>query len=345
MIEWVLSLKPWEQAAVSVIGAIAIAQILDVVITHMARIFHKRNKSEIAAIVLDGVRGSTYLTVMLGGIVAALYLLDSFVTMYLQALVMSALIVIWSVTAIRVGRHVFEYTEQDSALDHDFIPVFENLWTFAVLILGVFAFLSVWGIDITPLLASAGIAGVAIGFAAKDTVANFFGGIALYFDNTYKEGDYVALEGGTEGTVIDVGVRSTMLKTRDGTITTVPNSLLNAAKITNQSAPDSYKRLRVPVGVSYDTDIERVQEILTDVAEDEEFIADDRPIKPMFREFGDSALLFELFCWVDDPLNDIKAIDALNQSIYHRFAEEGVEIPFPQRDVHLSSDQEPDGST
>lgn len=344
MIEWFLSLQAWEQAAVSIIAAVAIAQLLDLVITHMARIFHKRNKSELVAIVLDGVRGSTYLTVMLAGVVAALYVLDSFVTSYLQTLVLSALIVIWSVTAIRVGRRVFEYTEQDGAFDHEFIPVFENLWTFAVLILGIFAFLSVWGIDITPLLASAGIAGVAVGFAAKDTVANFFGGIALYFDNTYKEGDYVALEGGTEGTVIDVGVRSTMLETRDGTITTVPNSLLNAAKITNQSAPDSYKRLRVPVGVSYDSDIEQVQEILTEIAEQEDFVADDRPIKPMFREFGDSALLFELFCWVDDPLNDIKAINSLNQSIYQRFADEGVEIPFPQRDVHLSSEQESDGS-
>lgn len=342
MIELVLSLVPWKQAAVSVIGAILIAQIVDLVIRHMVTVFSKRRQSEVLAIIFDGLRGSVYLTIVLGGITAALYIMDSFVTAYLRLFVLTAILIIWSTTAIRIGRHVFEYIEEDGAFDHEFIPVFENLWTFAVLLVGVFGVLKLWGIDITPLLASAGIAGIAVGFAAKDTVANFFGGIALYFDNTYKVGDYVTLDDGTRtaGSVVDVGVRSTMLKTRDGTITTVPNSVLNAAKITNQSAPDHFKRIKVPVGVSYGSDIDVVSSILEEVAEVCDYITTERPIKPMFRSFGDSSLQFELFCWVEEPLNDIKAKNELNRMIYTRFAEEGIEIPFPQRDITVSHEEE-----
>lgn len=336
MIEGFMALGSWEQAGIVVIGAVLIAQVLDLVIAHTAKLFHKRSRSEIVAIILDGIRSSVYLSIVLIGVSAGLYIVDSIVSSYLQSMVFSVFLIIWSITAIRIGRHIFEFTEQGDSFDHEFIPVFENLWTFTVIVVGILGFLRIWGIDITPLLASAGIAGIAIGFAAKDTVANFFGGIALYFDNTYKEGDYVTLESGTAGTVRDVGVRSTMLETRDGTITTVPNSVLNAAKIENHSAPNPPKRIRVPVGVAYGSDITTVSQILEKVAEESDYVTDERPIKAMFREFGDSSLNFELFCWVHHPLKDVKAQNELNREIYERFADAGIEIPFPQRDVTLS---------
>ena len=215
----------------------------------------------------------------------------------------------------------------------DFAPIISNVWTIAVVVGAAAALLRLYDIDITPLLGAAGIAGVAIGFAAKDTVANFFGGIALYFDDTYKLGDYVVLDSGEAGTVVKVGIRSTTLLTRDEVLITVPNSVLNAAKIVNESAPQRRKRIRVPIGVAYGTDIDAFEELMTDLAVAEPMVLDSPKPRMRFRRFGDSALEYELLCWVNSPTRSARTIHALNRGIYRALNDADIEIPYPRRDV------------
>jgi len=254
---------------------------------------------------------------------------------YLRAVAFSVTITVWALAVLRMGRRFFEKAEGSSRFDHEFMPVFENLWTIIVLVGAVFSYLTVWNIDITPLLASAGIAGVAVGFAARDTVANFFGGIALYFDDTYKLGDYVVLDDGDAGTVIDIGVRSTVLRTRNDVLLTVPNSVLNSAKITNESAPETWKRVKVPVGVAYGTDIDQLEEILLEIAEGTEDVLADPAPQARFRGFGESSLDYELWVWVPEPLKDRKVTHRLNRQIYEQLNAADIEIPFPQRVLHM----------
>ncbi|WP_276278485.1 mechanosensitive ion channel family protein [Haloarcula regularis] len=187
-----------------------------------------------------------------------------------------------------------------------------------------------------PLLASAGVVGIIVGLAARDTLANFFGSLSLYLDGTYKVGDFVVLETGERGRVEDISVRSTVIRTRDDILVTVPNATLNSAAIVNESTPRRKRRIRVPVGVAYGTDIDHVQEILMDVAENEELVIERPKPRVRFREFGDSSLNFELLCWVSNPALTARATHKLNSEIYHRFQAEGIEIPFPQRDISVS---------
>ncbi|WP_207586896.1 mechanosensitive ion channel domain-containing protein [Halomontanus rarus] len=249
---------------------------------------------------------------------------------------LSVVVLAWAFAANRiVNRLVDEVKDKGSRFD--FAPVFSNVWTLVVLLGTVGALLSIWNYSISPLLGAAGVAGIAVGFAARDTVANFFGGIALYFDDTYKLGDYIELDSGEGGTVVKVGVRSTTLMMRDEVLITVPNAALNAAKVINQSAPQRRKRLKVPIGVAYGTDIDAFEDLVIDIALEESLVLDSPKPRMRFRSFGDSALEYELLCWVGSPNRENKARHRLNRAIYKRLNDAEIEIPFPQRDVRIVS--------
>jgi len=249
---------------------------------------------------------------------------------------LSIIVLVWASAANTVVNRVVAAVNEEGGR-FDFAPVFSNVWTLAVLIGSAGTLLWLWGIEITPLLGAAGVAGIAVGFAAKDTVANFFGGIALYFDDTYKIGDYIVLDDGTAGTVSKVGVRSTTLLTRDEVLVTVPNAALNAAKVTNESAPQSRRRVRVPIGVAYGTDIDAFEALAIEVLQAESLVLDSPKPRARLRSFGDSALQYELLCWVSGPTRRRRAQHELNRALYKALAATDIEIPYPKRDVTVTA--------
>ena len=253
---------------------------------------------------------------------------------------LSVIVVVWAVAANSVVNRVVAAVNAEGGR-FDFAPVFSNVWTLAVLVGSAGTLLWLWGIEITPLLGAAGVAGIAVGFAAKDTVANFFGGIALYFDDTYKIGDYIVLDDGTAGTVIKVGVRSTTLLTRDEVLVTVPNAALNAAKVTNESAPQRRRRIRVPIGVAYGTDVDAFEALAMEVLAAEPLVLDSPKPRARFRSFGDSALQYELLCWVNGPTRRRRAQHELNRALYVALGDAGIEIPYPKRDVTVTRTGDP----
>ena len=248
---------------------------------------------------------------------------------------LSLIVLVWAYGANTVVNRLVAAVNAEGGR-FDFAPVFSNVWTLAVLVGSVGTLLWLWGIEITPLLGAAGVAGIAVGFAAKDTVANFFGGIALYFDDTYKIGDYIVLDDGTAGTVIKVGVRSTTLLTRDEVLVTVPNAALNAAKVTNESAPQRRRRVRVPIGVAYGTDVDEFEALALEVVAAEPLVLDSPKPRARFRSFGDSALQYEILCWVNGPTRRRHAQHEINRALYVALGDADIEIPYPKRDVTVS---------
>jgi small-conductance mechanosensitive channel len=183
---------------------------------------------------------------------------------------------------------------------------------------------------------------LAISFAAKDTLANLFSGVFIVADAPYKLGDFIVLDSGERGEVTHIGIRSTRLLTRDDVEVTVPNSIMGNAKITNESGgPHEKYRLRVKVGVAYGSDIDKVHAVLLDVANSHPDVAREPAPRVRFRGFGDSSLDHELLCWVEKPVKRGLVLHLLNTEIYKRFMVEEIEIPFPQRDVHLYPAQSP----
>ncbi|WP_457756119.1 mechanosensitive ion channel family protein [Thermodesulfatator indicus] len=251
----------------------------------------------------------------------------------------SIIVLIWMITAFRLVRWITKrksyFAERFGHLGADMLILLKNVAYVIIFLTGTLVLLSLWQINITPLLASAGIVGVAVALAARETLANFFGGISLFLDRTYKVGDYIILDSGERGEVVDVGIRSTRIRTRDDIIITIPNSIMANSKIINESAPEPRFRLRLPVGVAYGSDLEKVEKVLLDLVKDAPHVEKFPEPRIRYRNFGDSSIDLELLCWVDDPRHKGPATHALIKRIHERFAEEGIIIPFPQRDVHL----------
>ena len=259
----------------------------------------------------------------------------------LSNMVLTALAVVWARAAIRIGKQGLEVANEREQ-HYEFAPIVQNFWTITVVVVGVLFVIGVWNVQATPFLASAGVLGVVIGFAAQDAIRNLIGGISLSFDHTYHPGDVVLLEDDMRGTVTDIGIRSTTVLTPDNTMVTVPNAVLNSTQVVNQSEPQRHIRIDVPVAVAYGTDSETVERIASEVCEDAPMVRDSPRPRVLFSDFGDSALLFEVQVYVAHPLTEKRAIDQLNRRIYDRFAAEGITIPYPQRELSfLEQEREP----
>ncbi len=257
----------------------------------------------------------------------------------IPCLVKSMILLVWWIAIIRLinwlADQSFAMVYKTGKIGRDLFYLFKNVIRVVAIVVGVLWLLNIWHVNLTPLFASAGIAGIAVALAAKDTLANFFGGISIFIDKSFNVGDYIILDSGERGEVVDIGIRSTRIKTRDDILITIPNSILANAKIINESAPIPRFRIRVPVGVAYGVNLRLVEKILVNVAKSNSLVASDPVPRARLRAFADSSINFELLCWVNDPREKGLALHQLFNEIYDAFEKHDISIPFPQRDVHL----------
>lgn len=198
-----------------------------------------------------------------------------------------------------------------------------------------FLFLA-WDINVTAWLASAGIVGLALSFAAKDTLSNLFAGVSIMMDAPYKTGDFIILDSGERGVVTDIGLRSTRILTRDDIEITIPNGVIGNGKIINETGgPSSQHRIRVAVGVAYGSDVDQVIEVLENVATDNNDVLVSPAPRVRFRRFGESSLDFELLGWITKPIDRGRVTHELNCAIYKALNKNNIVIPYPQTDLHI----------
>lgn len=320
---------------------VVLAKIVDLFIDKVARRITKFTKFKLDDKIIDLVHKPIFLTVIVIGAIYTIQFLNASekIIFYTNGILYSVLTIIWGICVARISNLIIEnsvYKMADlTGLSREVIPLIENVWKVVIVAAGFMVILSLWKVSITPLLASAGIAGAAVAFAAKDTIANFFGGISIFVDRPYKIGDYIVLDTGERGEVVEIGIRSTRIKTRDDILISIPNSIIANTKIINESAPIPNFRVRIPIGVAYGSDIDIVEKTLVEIASQNENILKEPEPRARFREFGESSLNFELLCWAREPALRGLTVHELNKEIYKKFNEIGIKIPFPQRDIHI----------
>ena len=231
---------------------------------------------------------------------------------------------------------VFSRTKDSKIVQTGMLSLLHNVMKIVVVALtGYFLFLA-WNINVTAWLASAGIVGLALSFAAKDTLSNLFAGVSIIMDAPYKTGDFIILDSGERGVVTDIGLRSTRILTRDDIEITIPNGVIGNGKIINEAGgPSSQHRIRVAVGVAYGSDVDQVIEVLEEVAvENNDVLVTPAP-RVRFRLFGESSLDFELLVWIARPIDRGRVKHELNCAVYKALNKYNIEIPFPQRVLHV----------
>jgi MscS family membrane protein len=247
----------------------------------------------------------------------------------------TGLTIMWAVALGRILYLVCERLRLSHPQGAEVFRLTENVGTVLISLMGALAVLSVWRIDLTPFLASAGFAGIVAALAAKDTLANFFGGINVFLDRPFRTGDYIVLNSGERGEVVHIGLRSTKIITRDDVLVSIPNAIMANSKIVNESAPDPKFRVRTKVSVSYSSDADQVEALLIKAARENPLVTDEPAPRVRFRAFGESGLEFELLCWIHEPRQKGLALHEVNRAILAEFNRAGIIFSVPQRDIYL----------
>ena len=337
-------LKPYPLlAALIVIGAsIVLAKIVDYILSRTITRLVARTKTNVDDQFIAILHRPIFATVASIGLFIALDIigLEQALQNIISAIVQTILVFVWLIFALRASKLLltamsrnhqrFEFVQPTTE------PLLKNAAAVLLFLTGVYTIMVAWDINVTGLVASAGIVGLALSFAAQDTLANLFAGVAILADKPYRIGDVIIIDSGERGEVTHIGLRSTRLLTRDDVEISIPNSVMGNAKIINEAGgPPRRYRVRASVGVAYGSDIDKVMQILETIAISHEGILEIPAPRVRFRQFGDSSLDFDLLCWIDQPVKRGLVIHEINCAIYKQFANSGIEIPFPQRDLHI----------
>jgi len=306
----------------------------------------KYTKNKVDDILLNILHGPAVIWIIVYGIYTSITLFplsnDIFETLYIVYNIVTILIVTWLIYRVYrdlIIHYAFRYREKLGKMESALISALEKVGVATILGIAGIMVLQAVGVDITVLLASMGMLGIILGFAAQDTMANFFSGIHILLDRSIEVGDYVILENDANVyRVRDVGLRSTKLyDIFANTVIYIPNNIVANHKIINLSRPDNRLELRIDVGVSYDSDVELVKSALYEVAMGNPHVLKDDKYKPnvVFREFGDSSLNFTLYVWIDELTSQWAVMSNLREKIVEKFREKGIEIPYQQVDIHI----------
>jgi small-conductance mechanosensitive channel len=210
----------------------------------------------------------------------------------------------------------------------------------AIWVVGGLVLLSGLGVSIAPILTALGVGGLAVALALQDTLSNFFAGIHLLIEKPVRVGDFVKLDSGQEGYVVDIGWRTTRIRMLPNNMVIIPNNKLTQSILTNYYLPEQRMAVLIPIGTSYDSDPEHVERVVLEEAQKamgqvSGLLAEPAPFVRFIPGFGASSLDFTLICQVREFTDQYLVQHELRKRIFKRFKEEGIEIPFPQRVVHL----------
>jgi small-conductance mechanosensitive channel len=287
---------------------------------------------------LQYLRRPVFITVFFFGLSLAVTVLNIRLGNILVNLLFSVITTSWMTAAIRISTLLLEALSRESRfklVDSKTVPLFDLTSKLVIIMIGSYILLMIWGINPVGWLASAGIAGLAIGFAAKDTLANLFSGFFIVADAPYKIGDYINLDTGERGKVCAIGLRSTRLLTRDDVEITIPNGVIANAKIINESGGPLNVRIRIVVGVAYGSDVDQVGDLLMKAGMGHPEVCELPEPRVRLRGFGASSLDFNLMCWIRHPQDRGRISHDLNVLIYKLFAEHNIEIPYAKQDVYI----------
>ena len=334
--------SPWIQSATVVVLSILGAVILQRFLLALLLRFTAKTSTTLDDEVALALRWPLVLTVIGTGLAFGTSRLpiDAAFHQGIDRGIGSLIIIIWAATGSRLSSTILtalaQKGERGGFVQPKTIPFFDIMLKTATFLVGSYLVLITWNIDISAWLTSAGVAGIVLGLAAKDSLANLFSGIFILADGPYKLGDYIVIDDSTRGRVTDIGFRSTRLLTRDGLGITVPNSVMGNATLINESGgPNPSIRIASIVEVAYDTGLEDAISVLLEAANAVPDIQKAREPKVEFREFGASGLVMHILVWIRDPSLRPQVQHDLNLAVYRALAAAAIPIPFPQQDLYI----------
>jgi small-conductance mechanosensitive channel len=332
-------------AAIAIVGGYVIGRIFELVALVRLRRIAGRTPWEGDDILIASLRGVPALWLAVAGAFLALHTLSASLHPAVHATLTKALVIVLIASATIVGSRIaggFSEHYARKALGTDkSISILRNVAKLTIWIIGLLVALHSVGISITPLLTALGVGGLAVALALQDTLSNLFAGVQIIAARKVKGGDYVKLDSGQEGYVVDVTWRNTTIRALPNNLIIIPNAKLAGAIVTNFHMPEPEMAVLVQVGVSYDSDLYRVEEVTKEVVRDVmRSVPGGIPeFDPFIRyhTFADFSINFTVIMRCREYVDQYLVTHEFVKRLHKRYREEGIEIPFPIRTVHMKS--------
>ncbi len=331
--------NPWIQSLGIFILSLVLTVIARAILQFVVFPLIQKTRTELDDIVIRAVKNVLGYSVPFVGLMVALtpFALRTPVP---QRMLFSLLVLLLMSSAIRLVGDLSHWLEKtwahrtESTLNDGLQPLLRKAVKTVIVVLAVLVVLGEWEIQIGPVLGALGIGGLAIGLALNASLANIFGGIQLILDRSLSVGDKIMLESGEVGVVLDIGLRSTKMRTYDNELISLPNSQLANARVKNYTGPDATIRVTVNFGVAYGSDVARVKQVLLDAIGELDDIMQEPAPQVLFLNMSDFSLDMCARVWVDDYDKQFGKKLELTQLVYDTLNKNGIEIPFPTRTVY-----------
>ncbi|MGD8750279.1 MAG: mechanosensitive ion channel family protein, partial [Anaerolineales bacterium] len=223
----------------------------------------------------------------------------------------------------------------ETELDEQLMPFFRRIALIILSLISIITLLGHFNVDISAMVTTLGIGSLAIALAAQTVLGDTISGFAIMVDRPFRIGDRIEIQDlDTWGDVIDIGLRSSRIRTRDNRMVIVPNSVIGKSLVVNYSYPDTQYRIQVHIGIAYGSDIELARETMIETVREVEGVLTERPVEALFLEFGDSALIFRVRWWLESYIDTRRMFDRVNTALLEALEGVGIEIPIPQREIH-----------
>lgn len=339
------------------LGAIAGTYIIWVILKRILVSFEKKtqknNVLKINVEIFSVVRKALFYGLIL---VTGTYLIRLFEVLLLEKIFHATVIILLASPAKDFLLILLGYFEKNiidktkTKVDDILFDLFNRFSGAIIYATAVVLALDILGVNVMPFIAGAGVAGIAIGFAAKDTLSNLIAGVLLIIDRPFEVGDRIEVWSAPAGSaswgdVIDIGLRATKIKTTDNIVIIIPNNEIMKRDIVNYTIISTKIRVRINVGIAYDADIEKAKDLIINVAKSVDWISKTPAPKVVVRNFGESSVDLQLRVWIDDARKRMDTISHVTDKIKAAFDKQGVEIPYPKRDITITHRQKSEFDT
>jgi small conductance mechanosensitive channel len=341
------SLNPAIHIPIILVSAAIAWWIFNAVIGRLKKKYHDRpffEKNEQIFILIK--RAGHYSILILVGI----GLLNLYKAPIAERIFFAFMIIFISALANNILNMLIPYIEQhiadktDTHIDDVILDLSRKFSGVIIYATGIILVLDVLGLNIMPFVAGAGVAGIAIGFAAKDTLSNLIAGILLIIDRPFEVGDRIEIwtapkNSATWGDVIDIGLRATKIRTTDNIVIIIPNNEIMTRDIINYTTITKEIRVRIPIGIAYDADIKKAKELITKIALELDWVMREPAPKVVVSSFGASSVDLQARIWISRPRRRMDTISHVTDRVKEVFQEEGIEIPYPKRDIYIKKEE------
>jgi len=335
--------SPYIEAILILAIFVIAALLINILITGYLNNFAKRTKTKVDDYIFSRLRRPVLLIMTLFGLrlgIQSLGFADGLAGMVIDGLVITTVgYSLATVYSIIIGALEVGWAKKTpTKVDDNLLPIIKKAGVVFIWLVTALVIIKQWGINITPFLSGLGIAGIVIGLAIKDALANVFGGIALILDSAVNVGDKIKLDSGEAGTIKEIGLRSTKIVTFDNEVLIIPNGIMANTKIQNYVQPDPSARVNVEFGVEYGADVVRVRKVTLGAIKKIVGILTDPAPSVDFRQMGESALQFTARFWVPSYRDAYGKKMEATEKIYQALNKAKIVIPFPTRTVYLRQD-------